>query len=139
MGNYRFEQKKKKKEMPAGWRGIGCLLMLILPVFSYLAAKILVKVDIIRTLFYRLSPNLFGAPSIHPLLYKLKGLSAILGTIRSWKDIGAELVLAVILLIIFSGIISVIYGFMYRAVAPSRYGPTDAPPPKKYRSKKKSR
>ncbi len=140
MGTYRFEDKRrqKKKEIPSGWRGIGCLLMLILPVFSYLAAIQLLRIDAVYRLFYRMSPGLFGAPSLHPYLWKLKGITSLLNTIYSWTNLEVNLVVGVIVLIALSGIISVIYGFMYRAVAPPKYGPTDAPPPK-YKPRKHSR
>ncbi len=141
MGTYRFDdaRKEKKKEMPAGWRGIGCLLMMILPVFSYLAAIQLLRIESVYRLFYRMSPGLFGAPSLHPYLWKLKGLTSVLNTIHSWTNLEANLVVGVLVLIVFSVIIGIVYGFMYRAVAPPKYGPTDAPPPKRRKTKKYSR
>ena len=33
-------------------------------------------------------------------------------------------------MLLIGGVISVIYALMYRFIGPSRYGPTDAPPPK---------
>ena len=35
-----------------------------------------------------------------------------------------------VFIVILGGIFSLVYAVMYRAVAPSRYGPMDAPPPK---------
>lgn len=137
MGNYRFaETPGNQKGLPAGWRGIGCLLMILLPIASYLAAIELLKIDTIRTFFYRVNPALFGPPSLHPILWKLKTITPFLNLVYSWNNLEVNLIFGLVILIALSGIVSVIYAFMFRAVRPSPYGPLDAPPskhkPKKY-------
>jgi hypothetical protein len=42
--------------------------------------------------------------------------------------VGAQLFLAVILMVIGFGVLSVIYAMMYKMAGPSRYGPFDVPP-----------
>jgi hypothetical protein len=136
--SYRFEAPKPKKEMPAGWRGIGCFLIMIFPVVSYFAAVDLLKnVDSIHTFFVRALPGLLGPISIHPLLRRITSLAPLWDELRSINNLGANLVLGVVILLILSGIVSVIYGIMYRTIAPSKYGPTDAPPQKRRKGPKK--
>ena len=137
MGSYRFEQKKEKVT-PAGWRGIGCLLMIILPVVSYFGAEALLKVSSIRAIFASAMPGLFGRIGIHPLLRRVTSLTPVWTWLYSIEDLGVNLVLGIVILVILSGIISVLYGVMYGAVRPSKYGPTDAPPPKRSKKSKKS-
>lgn len=138
MSNYRFSKPKKEKVMPAGWRGIGCIFMIILPVISYMAAVfLLTEVESIRNTFMRAMPSFFGTIPIHPLLLRVTSLNFLWIWIRNHPGLPAYLVLGTIILIALSGIIGVLYGFMYRAVAPSKYGPTDAPPQKRPRGKSK--
>ena len=139
MGNYRFnDDLHKKKQLPAGQRGIGCMLLLLLPIISYVGAVELLKIKTIQSIVYRISPTLFGAPSIPKILWKVKSINPFLNEVYSWTNLEANLLVALFLLLILSGVIGVIYAIMYRAVAPSRYGPQDAPPPR-HKPTKRSR
>ena len=138
MGKYRFDNSTKKKELPAIWRGIGCTMIILLPIISYLAAALFLEINSIRFFFYGLSPALFGEPSIPQILWKVNSIRPFLQEIRSWTNLEVNLIFASVILIILSGIISAIYSAMFRAVNPSRYGPTDAPP-SRHKAKKHSR
>ena len=139
MGTYRFDDDvHKKKELPAGQRGIGCLLIILLPPISYAAAIILLKITEIRNFFGRVSPALFGTPSIPKLLWKIRSINPFLRMISSWSNLEVNLLFGLIILLALSGIIALVYSIMYKTVNPSRYGPTDAPPSKR-KSTKKSR
>jgi hypothetical protein len=63
---------------------------------------------------------LWNVPVVAQIFQFLFGRFAIFATI----------ILTFIFILIFGGIFSVVYAFMYRMVAPPRYGPMDAPPPK---------
>ncbi len=131
MGNYRFDDDLyKEKQLPAGQRGIGCMLMLLLPVISYFASSELIKIEKIQASLYRMSPSLFGAPSIPEVLWKIPSLYPFLKTVYSWTNLEAVLLLALFVLFVLSSIIGFFYAIAYRAVAPPRYGPLDAPPPR---------
>ncbi len=139
MGKYRFDDDtNKKKQLPAIWRGIGCTMFILLPIISYLGAAVLLEIKSVRFFFYGLSPTLFGEPSIPPILWEVRSIIPFLYEVRSWTNLEVNLIFASVILLILSGIISVIYSFMYRAVNPSQYGPTDAPPSKR-KVKKHSR
>ncbi len=139
MGDYRFDDDiHKEKKLPAGQRGIGCGIMIILPFMSYLAAIILLEIPKIRELFRASVPSLFGTPSIHPLLWQVKSITPLLRIISSWKNLEVNILFGMLILLFLAGIISVIYAIVFRAMAPPRYSGTDAPPIKR-KSKKKSR
>lgn len=128
MGIYKFDDGKgNEKEMPAGWRGIGCLLMIILPVMSFAGAIVLLQIPYIRGLFYQASPALFGPPSLPPVLWKIKSLAPFFSIIYSWTDLEAKLILTFMVLLVLSGVIGVVYAATYRSTN-RRYGPKDAPP-----------
>ncbi len=139
MTGFRFDDDSKKDgQLPAGQRGIGCGLMILTPVISYVAAMELIKVTAIRNFFFRISPTLFGAPSIHPLLFEVRAIVPFLRLVQSWTDLEANLLLGLVILIILSGVIGLFYTVAYRAIAPNRYGRLDAPPQKR-KAKRKSR
>ena len=138
MGNYKFDDNiHEEKQLPAGQRGIGCLMFLLLPTVSYVAASELLKVTEIRHFFYRVSPALFGAPSFPKLLWEIKPIDPLLRVIYSWTDVEANILLGLLVLLALSGLVAVIYAIAYGAVGPSKYGKMDAPPER--RKTKKSR
>ena len=139
MGNYRFDDDiHKEKKLPAGQRGIGCGIMIILPLLSYLAAIILLEIPEIKKFFRASVPSLFGTPNIHPLLWRVKSITPLLRTIQSWKNVEVNILFGMLILLFLTGIISVIYAIVFRAMAPPRYSGTNAPPIRR-KSKKKSR
>ncbi len=136
--SYEFRKPPKKDGVPSGWRGIGCILILLLPVLSYgIALFLLENVPAVGRFFSDATPWLWGTVPIPPLLLKLTSLNGLWSWLSHQNNLMLELFLAVIILIFLSGFISMIYAFMYRAVAPSKYGPTDAPPPKRRGKRKK--
>jgi hypothetical protein len=64
------------------------------------------------------------------IVYKLGGLYTLLKPITKLDNFYADALVSIIYMIVISSIISVIYAVVYSMVGPSRYGPTDAPPPK---------
>ena len=138
MGNYKFNDDiHKKKQLPAGQRGIGCLMFLLLPIVSYVAAIELLKITAIRDFFYRVSPTLFGAPSIPKLLWEVKSIDPFLREIYSWTNLEVNTLFGLVILLALSGLVAVIYAIAYGAVGPAKYGRMDAPPQR--RKTKKSR
>ncbi|MBT3321226.1 MAG: hypothetical protein HN392_02975 [Anaerolineae bacterium] len=137
MGNYRFDDDlHKKKQLPAGQRGIGCAMMMLLPLMSYFGAVELIKIKAIRLFLYASTPSLFGPPSLPPLLWKIKPITPLLNSLYASKDLEMHIVFGLVLLLILSGIISVFYATAYRAVAPPKYSGLDAPPARRKSSKK---
>ncbi len=136
--SYSFEKPKKKKEVSSGWRGIGCVLMILLPAVSYFAAEyMLLHTAPVRNIFLKATPALFGTVSIPPVLLRMTTLNPLWVWLRGQNNLMVELLFGAIILIALSGLVAMIYGFMYRAVAPSKYGPMDAPPPKRRGKRKK--
>jgi hypothetical protein len=111
MGKYQsyMRQPERKKEAPIHpvWRGIGFILMIMIPIMSY--AGTLVLLDANRQQgWISIPPNLL-APGPEPLLY-------------------VKIIVTVFLMILLFGIFSLLTFIIYRIFAPPRYGPFDAPP-----------
>ena len=134
MGTYRFNDNvNDDKPAPAGQRGIGCILIILLPIISYSLATLLLDVSSdVRRLIRRIDPALLRTPSIPSLIRKLP----VLGDIRLPAGLGAKLLLGLLILLALSGLIAVISAIIHKVVSPPRYSGVDAPPMK---SKGKSR
>lgn len=110
------------------WRGIGCLLMLIIPVMSYILAMF--TIDAALAAGWPLPYQLLGNPVMPAYLWNLGFLDPLLGLIQSQSNLYAILVLAVLYIVVFSAVLAFVYAVLYRIIGPSRYGPLDAPPPR---------
>jgi multisubunit Na+/H+ antiporter MnhC subunit len=93
------------------WRGIGCIMLILLPIVSFAGAKLLVQANS-RQHWVQMPSELsasFTLPMIGRVLY-------------------ADLALTAILVVIGFAIITVVYSVIYRIIGISRYGPLDSPP-----------
>jgi hypothetical protein len=129
MGRYK-ETLTKTAEItgpPPIWRGIGCLLIILVPVMSFAAADLSWRFFWLRGL---IPQELLVTPQPPDWIGLLPVVQAAYWFVFSKEAILAILVLTVIYTIFLAGIISVFYAFMYRLTAPSKYGPLDAPPPR---------
>jgi len=133
MGKYSTTQTessvRKNREPHEVWRGIGCLLMVVIPAISIAGGYGIVNLAL-ENKWGIIPRQMLGRPPMPDIAYKLSGLRAILEPITKIENFFAIAAASLILMILISGVISVIYAAVYAAVGPSRYGPTDAPPPK---------
>jgi hypothetical protein len=128
MGKYQTSVRRQepRREGPQPiWRGIGCLLMVLIPIISFAAAE--VSMPFFRDrglvprelLFTPQTPDwMWVAPVVAQTYHFLFGRPGILAT----------LLFTFIYILLIGGVMSVFYAFMYQLAAPSRYGPMDAPP-----------
>lgn len=103
------------------WRGIGCLMMFLIPLMSYAGAVLLVQAnaangwlptprDLARTITL---PGIGGVPFLF-----------------------ANLLVTALLMLIGFGVLTIFYSIIYRMMGPPRYGPLDAPP-EQYRPRRR--
>ena len=132
MGKYSTSTRTPPRQKPQGpheiWRGIGCLMILIIPVISMAAGVATINYAIEQR--WPIPYQLLGAPTLPGFFYKSGGLLQIFGPLTKIQNLYAFIATGVLYMILIGGVISVIYALMYRFIGPSRYGPTDAPPPK---------
>jgi hypothetical protein len=111
------------------WRGIGCLMILVIPAMSIAAGSETVKY-MIKNHSNMVPYQLRGFLQLPDVFYKSSGLLTIFYPITKIQNFYGIAVVSLIYMLLISGLISVIYAAVYGMVGPSRYGPTDAPPPK---------
>ena len=105
------------------WRGIGCLMALILPVVTIAAASMVVDYDL-EAGWYPVPGNMMNPFTIPVVNYTLPHLYA-------------TLVVSVVLLLFIFAAIMIIYAIVYAVLGPKRYGPHDSPPIRETRVRKK--
>ena len=130
MGRYTSYQKQegpiKRGQVHPVMRGIGCILLVLVPILSYGTSVILVNYGIKNG--WPIPPNWLGTPTIHPLLLRLVGLRPILNFLAAQTNLMANIIFTIAIAVVIFGIISMLYGFMFSIMGPPQYGPTDAPP-----------
>lgn len=117
MGKYnKFESRQAKPrpwEIHPVWRGIGCIMMLIIPVLSYAGAVLLYDQN--RTAHWVKIPRELVQSISIPF-------------VGSVPHLFANLIGAVLLMLIGYAIFMVFYALIFRIIGPPRYGPIDSPP-----------
>jgi len=129
MSKYQSSSKydaPRKDNTAAYMRGIGCLMMLVVPAFSYGLGVELAK----RNVGFGLIPSAwFGYMKI-PSSIATSGLAPIANWLATIPSLPAILVFTVLGTVVLGGIISIAYGYIYQMATPNRYGPLDVPPPR---------
>jgi hypothetical protein len=133
MGRYDYSERRRAAAKKTGphpiWRGIGCLMAIFLPLISYALAKATIDAGI-KARWSFLPYDLLGAPSFPDYVWKYWQIARLFYPITQINNLYANLVFAVVYLIILSGVASLVYSIIYRYIGPPRYGPQDIPPPK---------
>jgi hypothetical protein len=109
-------------------RGIGCLMIVIVPILAYGLSVLLVNYGASNG--WPIPPDWMGTPTFHPLLWRLSGVAAILRFLQTQTNLIANVIFAIAITVVIGGVMSVLYGYIYTIFGPPRYGPTDAPPPR---------
>jgi hypothetical protein len=118
----------KRHEVHPVMRGIGCIMLAIVPILSYGIAILLVNYGIGR---WPIPNNWLGTPKIPGLLLKLQGLRPVYDFLYVQNNLVANVVFAIVIAVVIFGLLSVVYGFIYKLAGPPQYGPTDEPPIRK--------
>jgi hypothetical protein len=118
---------KPKAPTPPIWRGIGCLLFLIVPAIAWILAY--QTVEWALTNGWPLPYQLIGYPTMPPLLWQLQVLVPVLYFIETQPHFYMTILVAILYIVVLSALISAIYAFIYKFVAPPQLGPYDVPQP----------
>ncbi|MBI3150539.1 MAG: hypothetical protein HYZ21_00250 [Chloroflexi bacterium] len=140
MGKYKssavFREKPKQQGPHFIWRGLGCLMMIIIPAISFSAAILTVDYGLAHE--WNIPYQLLGTPRLPDIVYSSNTLWAVFGRITEIQHFYAYAAVGILYMILLSGVISFIYAAIYRMLGPSRWGPLDVPPPK-FKAKKYTR
>lgn len=131
MGKYAIYQRpehKRRREVHPIWRGIGCLLIVIVPLVSYAGAVLLVNYGLSQG--WPIPAEWLGYIKFPDWVWQIPFLAGIARPIANFSHPIAILAFFVVILILLTGLYSTVYAFIYRGLGPPRYTALDAPPPK---------
>jgi uncharacterized oligopeptide transporter (OPT) family protein len=131
MGKYSsYSRRKEAPRRSTGvhpvMRGIGCIMMVVVPIISYGIALLLVDYGLKQG--WPIPRSWLGQPTIPALLLSLQGLRPIWDFLVVQNNLIATIVFTIVIIFIIGGLMSIIYGYIYTLFGPPRYGPLDAPP-----------
>ncbi|MDQ2693198.1 MAG: hypothetical protein M3Y68_14260 [Chloroflexota bacterium] len=130
MGKYTSYSRPKPRPRNLGvhpvMRGIGCIMIVVVPILAYGFAILLANYAATRG--WPIPREWYGPPSFPDLLWNIQGLRPILQFLTAQNNLQANLFFAVVLIVLIGGLMSMIYGYIYTLFGPPRYGPQDAPP-----------
>ena len=127
MGKYSKYQRKSEKKPEANpiWRGIGCILIVVVPVISY-ALMVILTPAIVAT---GLVPYaLLGYVKFPEWVLRTPILSDIALFIGGINDLGLKLIAFFVILLLVAAIFSLLYSLVSQVIGPPRYSDKDAPP-----------
>jgi hypothetical protein len=139
MGKYSSVKKKeviRDRSPHAIWRGIGCMMFILLPILSIAIGVETVNYGLANK--WRLPYQLLGYPDMPGFIRLSDALWAVTAPIRAIENFYAYTLASFVIMLILGAIISVGYSFVFQLMGPPRYGPTDVPPVK-IKGMKKSR
>ncbi len=111
------------------WRGIGCLMMILVPILSYALTMVLLQTGLQNG--WPIPRQLLGRVQFPNWVWNVPVLEDIARFIHSINHLYAILVFFVVILGLLSVVFSFVYSIIYSAVAPPPYTPVDAPPPRR--------
>jgi hypothetical protein len=132
MGFSSQQYKQGKQERPwkvhPVWRGIGCVLLLIIPIMSWYGAALLLNSNERVVLPPELT-RVVVIPAIH-----IGEIDQIIFQVNHYLNnvhfVFGQIFFTVIFAVIGFGILAFVYAVLYRLAGPPRYGPFDVPPSK---------
>jgi beta-lactamase regulating signal transducer with metallopeptidase domain len=128
-GKYRKLPEARRWRVHPAWNGIGCVLMILIPIMAWAGAAVFIESNTLFSLPENLtSPIQFQKTETGWVNQVILWLNANLGG-RGLTY--AQLILWVAFILIGLAVIAILYGLMYRMVGPPRYSPLDSPPIKK--------
>jgi len=122
--SYRRTQHRKPEINPI-WRGIGCILMIVIPVASYIITVAILP-SILATGW--LPQGLLGRVQFSEGVYNAPTLGAIAQFLSGIDYFWVKLIVFFIVFSLLSGFLSFLYSLFYQWFGPPRYTEVDAPP-----------
>lgn len=113
------EQSTKRKGVHPIWRGVGFVMIVLIPFMGYAGAMVLLDLNK-QYHWYAIPRDLLATGQADPLLYVKIGLS-------------------ILVTLVFYAILTLVTFIINRIFAPSPYGPYDVPPSEIYRRPKRRR
>jgi hypothetical protein len=115
-------EEKRRKIHPI-WRGIGCVLLFLVPIISFYLARLFMAAAIVPLPIELSKPVILSFYNIGPIDSTIYRINEVFNGELLYGD----LFFTIIFMVLGFGVLSIVYGIIYRLIGPPRYGPLDAP------------
>ncbi len=117
---YSFDDNLRDRARRTGvhpvWRGIGCILVVLIPLMAFAGAVVLVDANAQKGWLF--IPYELAQPVFIPFVGAVPNLFTYI-------------ILTILLSLVGFGLGMVVYSLAYRVIGPPKYGPMDAPTPER--------
>ena len=132
----RPQDKPRPWDVHPIWRGMGCVMMVLIPIVSYAGASLLIESGFFYTIGVNLTADFTDPRPINPV----PGILPIIPE-RYVPHLYGNLVIGALLTLLGFGLLMIFYIIMYRLMGPPMKGPMDADPvrrpPKRSQAKRR--
>jgi hypothetical protein len=122
---YRKPSKPRAREIHPIWRGIGCLLIIIVPLITYALTVLFIQL-LAPTGF--LPPWILGKIHFPAVITRIPVITILAGWLSGINNLIAQIIFFFPLLLLLTGIGVTVYATIYETIGPSPYGDQDVPP-----------
>lgn len=116
--------EEKRRVIHPIWRGIGCVLLFLVPIISFFLARFFMDNSELVPLPNELSKpvilSFYNVGPIDSIIYRINN-------VFNGELLYGDLFFTIIFMVLGFGVLSIVYGIIYRLIGPPRYGPLDAP------------
>jgi hypothetical protein len=116
-----------KRELNPVWRGIGCILIIVVPLLTF--GMMLISVPSVLATG-KIPYQLLGRVHFPDWVFKLRITATIASFINSFDNLWVYIITFFVILLILTSVASLLYSLIYKLVGPARYTEMDAPPAK---------
>jgi hypothetical protein len=124
-GSFKQEMYKRPYDVHPVWRGIGCIMMILIPLIAIVGA--MVTIDEGTKAGWPIPYELLGYPRLPAMAFQIPVIDNIAIAISSVNNLYGIIAISLVFMIIGFAFISMFYSFAYKMIGPSRYTPLDAP------------
>jgi len=129
MGKYAkyYRKSPEKRKIHPIWRGIGLILIIIAPLMAFGMMVVFVPMIIASG---KVPWQLLGYIQFPDWVFRVRIVSSFAFFIGRIQNLWLDIITFFVILLILTGVTSLLYAIIYTLVGPARYSPVDAPPPK---------
>ncbi len=123
---YHKKRQERSWRINPAWRGIGCILFLLVPIMAWVGAVMILQSNLKFPLPWELNRSVI-IPFIH-----VAAIDRVILSINQYFQasgfVFGQFFFTVIFIFIGYGIMAFLYSILYKIGGPPRYGPFDVPP-----------
>ncbi|MGE5072234.1 MAG: hypothetical protein ACM3MF_02315 [Anaerolineae bacterium] len=124
----RRSAKTEVKQVDPIWRGIGCIMIIVIPLMAYGIATIVMGIAVDKN--WPIPYQLMGYPTMPKEMFLLPGLVPVAVWLQGQQNLYGIVMLTVLFTIALGALLSMVYAFAYKAFGPPLHGPLDVEQPR---------